>query len=216
MHEGPDMSTVHHRKSFCFHSMKVSTEIGNWQSYNYYANHFQTLPKVDWTHAKGIVYLKELNGVWCHSISWSLERDTCILLSLCNPLGEGCGLPMHQIQQKPGPCLDQILWPQASRQSCVVKRQQSLMGKLGICKNCLVKMTWHSYSHFPRKEGEGNANCVKSLSFPSCMNTVVFTSQHSLFPFIFFFSRLKTTILCRYILQPVTVECICTVLFHCL
>lgn len=31
---------------------------------------------------------------------------------------------MHQIQQKPGPCLDQTLWPQASLQSCTVKRQQ--------------------------------------------------------------------------------------------
>lgn len=31
---------------------------------------------------------------------------TYILLSLCSPPEEGRGLLMHQIQQKPGPCLD--------------------------------------------------------------------------------------------------------------
>ena len=48
---------------------------------------------------------------------------TYILQSLCTPPEEGRGLLMHQIQQKPGPCLDQTLWPQASLQFCTVKRQ---------------------------------------------------------------------------------------------
>lgn len=86
---------------------------------------------------------------------------------------------MHQIRQTPGPCPDQTLWPRASRQSCTMKRQQSLMGKLGTCKNGFVKMTWHSLSHFPGKEGEGKAHCIKRLAFPSYVSI----SAQS-FPFI--------------------------------
>lgn len=148
---------------------------------------FKHLPSVYRTHVKGIVYRKGQNGLWRHSISWHLGRDTCILLSLCNLLGEGCGLPTHQILQTPGPCLDQTLWPRASRRSCTVKRQQSLMGKLGTCKNGSVKMTWHSLSHFPGKEGEGNASWIKSLAFPSYVSIPIQS-----FPFHLSPSRLHT------------------------
>lgn len=131
---------------------------------------FKHLPRVYRTHVKGTAYREGQNGLWRNSISpisWRLGRDTCILLLLCSLLGEGCGLPTHQILQTPGPCRDQTPWPQAWRQSCTAKRQQSLTGKLGTCKNGFVKMTWHSLSHFPGREGEGNANWIESFAFPS-------------------------------------------------
>lgn len=134
---------------FCFSSMKISPE--TWNSHKYPTNHFQMSPQSLLTHVKSSKHLKDLNGVWCHSISWSPERDTCILLSLCNPRGEGYGLPMHQIQQKPGPYLDQTLWPQASRQSCTVKRQWSLMGKVGTWKPYFIKNDLAQLQSLPRK-----------------------------------------------------------------
>lgn len=132
---------------------------------------------------------------------------TYILQSLCTPPEEGRGLLMHQIQQKPGPCLDQTLWPQASLQFCTVKRQPVTHGNGKYLQKLCSENDLAQSQELPKNKEKGERKHYlsgsKTYHFLNTESiTVIFASQFSLFSFIFFSELKKKKNACRYILKP--------------
>lgn len=77
---------------------------------------------------------------------------------------------MHQIQQKPGPCLDQTLWPQASLQFCTVKRQPVTHGNGKYLQKLCSENDLAQSQELPKNKEKGEKKTlfewIKNLSFP--------------------------------------------------
>ena len=147
---------------------------------------------------------------------------TYILQSLCTPPEEGRGLLMHQIQQKPGPCLDQTLWPQASLQFCTVKRQPVTHGNGKYLQKLCSENDLAQSQELPKNKEKGERKHYlsgsKTYHFLNTESiTVIFASQFSLFSFIFFseFKKKKKCLQVHSKARHVTWTSV-AVLSHCL
>lgn len=113
---------------------------------------------------------------------------------------------MRQIQPKPGPGLDQTLWPQASLQFCTVKRQPVTHGNGKYLQKLCSENDLAQSQELPKNKEKGKRKHYlrgsKTYHFLNTESiTVIFASQFSLFSFIFFSKKKKNA--CRYILKPV-------------